>query len=174
MLKSKGEINEIQSKRRGRKSGEEILQQVALALKHVQELEYLEESPLTRLPAIRELAEGKYREAAVPAGFALHLLLMDSAKIVLRDFGDLPGYQREIKFLKAYVDDQSVAEISRDLGLSREHVARSIQPRAVGLVARVLLARAAAGLQANGSATSPGPQGVRRYGERSPVGAAKF
>ena len=143
MPKTKGDI---QPKKRGRKTGEELTRQVGLALKHVQDLEWLEESPLAGLPAVQELARGKYREGALPTGFALCSLLVDASKIVLRDFGELPGYQREIKFLNSYVNCQSVAEISRSLGLCREHVARSIQPRAIGLVARVFLARANDGL----------------------------
>ena len=139
MSKSKGDI---QLKKRGRKSGEELTHQVALALKHVQELEWLEESPLARLPAVQELAQGKYREGAVPVGTALRVLLMESAKIVVRDLSEMPGYQREIEFLNAYLSCQTIVEISRSLGLCREHVARSIQPRAIGLVARVFLARA--------------------------------
>ena len=87
MTRTKGEI---QAKKRGRKSGDELTRQVGLALKHVQELEYLEESPLARLPAVRELAEGKYREGAVPTGSALRVLLMESAKIVVRDLGNCP------------------------------------------------------------------------------------
>ena len=168
MPKSKGDI---QRKKRGRKSGEEILKQVALALKHVQDLEYLEESPLTNLPAVRELAEGEYREAAVPMGFALRVLLLESSKIVVRDFEDLTHYQREIMFLKAYVDCQSVAEISRGLGLSREHVARSIQTRAIGLVARVFLARAT-GVHANATTTLPVLSGARPDREPRLVGTA--
>jgi hypothetical protein len=133
---------DIQLKKRGRKSGEELTRQVGLALKHLQELEWLEESPLARLPEVLNLAEGTYRDSALPAGFALSSLLIYAAKIVLRDLGDLPGYQREIMFLKAYLKCQSVVEISRSLGLCREHVARSIQPRAIGLVARVFFAKA--------------------------------
>ena len=75
-----------------------------------------------------------------------------AAKNVVQDFEDFPGYQREVKFLKAYVNGHSVAGISRSLGLCREHVARSIQPRAIRLVAKVFLARA----NDNGG-LSPGP-----------------
>jgi hypothetical protein len=139
LTKSNGDI---QLKKRGRKSGEELTRQVGLALKHVQELEWLEVSPLARLPAVQNLAEEKYRESAMPAGFALRSMLVDAAKIVLRDFGELPGYQRETKFLKDYLNCRSVVEISRSLGLCREHVSRSIQPRATGLVSRVFLAKA--------------------------------
>ena len=137
--------NDIHWKKRGRKSGEELTQRVALALKHVQELEYLDESTLASLPAVQRLAKEQYRDGVVPTGFALRVLLMESANIVIRDLKKLPGYQREIKFLKAYLDCQSVAEISRSLGLCREHVARSIQPRAINMVARVFLARASDG-----------------------------
>jgi len=109
MPKSK---HETQLKKRGRKSGEELTHQVALGLKHVQDMERLERNPLARLPAVKILAEEKYREAAIPTGFALRVLLIEAAKNVVRDFEELPGYQREIKFLKAYVNGRSVAEIA--------------------------------------------------------------
>ena len=152
MPKSKGDTT---LKKGGRRSGEELTHQVALTLKHIQELEYLEESPLARLPAVRALAEEKYRGTALPTGFALRVLLVESAKIIVRDLRKLPGYQREIKFLIAYLDDQSVVKISRSLGLSREHVARSIQPRVIGLVARVFLAKAVDQSRVLGVPTEP-------------------
>jgi hypothetical protein len=43
------------------------------------------------------------------------------------------------KVIQDFVQGHSVTQISRDLGLSREHVARSIQPRALGLVAFAFL-----------------------------------
>jgi hypothetical protein len=129
-------------KKRGRKSGEEVLQQVALALKNIQELELLEESPLVRLPAVRRLAETKYRRAMFPAAFALRLILLESVNQMVDDLGEMSNYQRELGFLQGFIRGMSVAEISRGLGLSREHVARTIQPRALNLVARVFLARA--------------------------------
>jgi hypothetical protein len=129
-------------KKRGRKSGDEVLQQVALALKNIQELEYLEESPLVRLPRVRRLSETKYRKAIFPVAFALRLILLESVNQMVDDLGEMPNYQRELGFLQGFIRGMSVAEISRGLGLSREHVTRDIKPKAFRLAARVFLARA--------------------------------
>jgi hypothetical protein len=129
-------------KKRGRKSEEEVLQQVASAVKNLQELEFLEDSPLVRLPAVRRLAETTYLRTMFPAAFALRLILLESVNQMVDDLGEMPNYQRELGFLQGFIRGKSVAEISRGLGLSREHVARTIQPRALNLVARVFLARA--------------------------------
>jgi hypothetical protein len=115
-------------------------------VKYIQQLEVLEESPLVRLPAVRRLAETKYRRAMFPAAFALRLILQESVNQMEEDLKDTPNYQRELKFLKEFIRGSSVAEISRGLGLSREHVARTVQPRALNLVAKVFLAKASESL----------------------------
>ena len=67
---------------------------------------------------------------------------MESAKIVCRTgLGETAGISTCIK-VHQRLSQLSVAEISRSLGLCREHVTRSIQPKAMGLVARVFLPRA--------------------------------
>jgi len=129
-------------KKRGRKSGDEVLQQVASAMKNLQELEILEDSPLVRLPAVRWLAQTKYLRVMFPSAFALRLMLLESVNQMLSDLADMPNYQRELRFLHGFIQGRSVAEISRELSLSREHVARTVQPRALKLVAKVFLIRA--------------------------------
>jgi hypothetical protein len=129
-------------KKRGRKSGDEIREQVVWAIKNFQELERLEDSPLVHLPAVRRLAQTKYRRAMFPAAFALRLILLESVKQMVGDLADMPNYQRELRLLQRFIRGRSVAEISRELSLSREHVARTIQPRALNLVAKVFLIRA--------------------------------
>ena len=115
---------------------------VAEALKHVQDLEYFEDTPFAQLPAVRKMAEWTYRAALFPSGCALRTLLIESTNIVIGDLGTMSQYQREVKFIQASLRGSSVAEISRALRLSREQVARSIQHRAIQLVARVILANA--------------------------------
>lgn len=135
-------MTEIVHKKRGRKSGRELVQEVGLALKNLQEFELLEESPLGRLPAVRHLAESTYHESYFATAFALRALLLEGMRALIQDFSEMPNYRRELRFLSAFVQGESVAAISRDLGLSREHVARTIQPKAFGLVATVFLALA--------------------------------
>lgn len=129
--------------KRGRKSSQEVRRQVILALKNLQELGLLEESPLVRLPGVRRLAEREYHSAIFPSAFALRSLLMDTANAVTGDLAKIPNYHREVTFIQAFVQGDSVADISRRLSLSREHVARTVQPRALNLVARVFLEKAA-------------------------------
>ena len=69
-------------RKRGRKSGEEIVQHVAYALKHMQELERLEENPLGKLGLVRELGVSEYRRTIFPVGFALRRLLSDAVDAV--------------------------------------------------------------------------------------------
>ena len=128
-------------RKRGRRSGEEIVRQVAHALKHMQELERLEESPLGTLGPVRELAVSEYRHTIFPVGFALRWLLSDAVDAVLHDLEQMPNYDRERKFLQGIVLGESVSEFSRKIGLSREHATRTIRPRALSLVARAFVIR---------------------------------
>ncbi len=147
-------------RKRGRKSVEEIVRQVAHALKHMQELELLEESPLGKLGLVRELAVSEYRRTIFPVGFALRWLLSDAVDAVLHDLEQMPNYDRERKFLQGIVQGESVSQISRILGLSREHATRTIQPRALSLVARAFVITAGRpGLLSNeiGSTRQYGP-----------------
>lgn len=135
-------MKKVAQKKRGRKSGQEEIRNVGSALKNLQEVEFLEQSSLGRLPAVRQLAETEYRQASFPTALALRRLLLQAVRDVMRELGEMQRYQREIKFLQKYIAGESVAKISRGLGLSREHVSRTVRPRALGLVARVFLARA--------------------------------
>ena len=127
--------------KRGRKSGDEIARQVAHALKHMQELERLEESPLGKLGLVHDMAGKEFRHTMFPVGFALRRLLSDTVDAVLHDLEQIQNYDRERRFLQGVIKGESVSDISRSIGLSREHVTRTIQPRAISFVSRVFLNR---------------------------------
>ena len=148
-------MRKLAPKKRGRKSGQELIQSVASALKNLQEVELLERSSLGQLPAVRQLAETEYRQSPFATALALRRLLLQAVRAVIQELGEMQRYRREIKFLQKYIEGDSVAEISRGLALSREHVSRTVQPRALGLVAKVFLARASRS-EMNGGA---GPTG---------------
>ena len=126
-------MRKVAQKKRGRKSGQEVIRNVGSALKNLREVEFLEQSSLGRLPAVRQLAETKYRQASFATVSALRRLLLQAVRAVKQELGEMPRYKREIEFLEKYIAGDSVAEISRGLGLSREHVSRTVQPRALGL-----------------------------------------
>lgn len=133
---------EVIRKRRGRKSTNELLQEVVSAVKNLQQLDELEESPLGRLAAVRNQAEGAYRQASFPTALAIRSLVYEAADSLGHDLQDIPRYAREMRFLRAYLDGDNVTNISRTLQLTREHVARTVQPRALDLLARAFMARA--------------------------------
>ena len=45
-------------------------------------------------------------------------------------------YEREIKFLRNYIDGWTVTEISNDLGFPLEHVSRTVRTSALTLLVR--------------------------------------
>lgn len=126
-------------RKRGRKSAEEIGLLVSQALRNLDELENLEESPLAGLAAIRHLATTTYSEALFPSGMAVRSLLLVAVDKVCSDLDGMAGYQRELEFLRTISKGVSVAEFSRGLGLSREHIARTVQPRAMRLLTKAFL-----------------------------------
>ena len=87
------------------------------------------------------LAETEYRLSIFPTGFALRSSLLESVNVVMKEFGEIPGYQREVRFIERFSEGASVTEISRELDLSREHVARTVQPKALRLVTKTFLNR---------------------------------
>ena len=135
-------MRKVTQRKRGRKSGQEVIRNVGSALKNLQEVEFLERSPLGRLPAVRHLAQTEYRQSSFPTALALRRLLLQAARAVMQELGEVPRYQRDLEFLQKYIAGDSVAEISRGLAPSREHVFRTVQPRVLGLVAKVFLAKA--------------------------------
>ena len=123
--------------KRGRKSKEDILDHVTLALRYLQHLEYLEASVLGRIPKIRCVADEDYSGSIFAVGFCLRDLLLKAVEEVCKAFNDIPNYENEVKFLELYVNGVTVVEISR------EHITRQIRPRALSLVAKVFANRIA-------------------------------
>ena len=125
--------------KRGRKSSEETIQLVAMALKDFQELERLEATPLGRLSAMQRSAEGQYRDAMFPTATAVRAHMMRALETLVSSVEGVSTYQRELEVLDGLIGGKTVAEISRGMNLSREHVARTIQPRAIRLLTKVLI-----------------------------------
>ena len=91
------------------------------------------------MSAIQRLAEGKYQDAMFPTANAVRAHLMRALETLARNIEGVSTYQRELELLYGLFEGKSVAEISRRMNLSREHVARTIQPRAIRLLTKVLI-----------------------------------
>lgn len=128
-------------KKRGRKSADEIGGHLLWTLRNLQELDLLETCHIARLTSVRRLAETSYIDSLFPSGMAIRKLILEAIEIVCKDLGNIPAYNRECKFLNGVAGGSSVAEISRDLGLSREHVVRTVQQRAMKLLNRAFQAQ---------------------------------
>ncbi len=126
-------------KKRGRKTTEETIRLVAVALKEFQEPERLEATPLGRMSVIQRSADTRFQHAIFPIATAVRAHLMKAFNTLANNVEGISTYQRELELLNGLFEGQTVAEISRRMNLSREHVSRTIQPRAIRLLTKVLI-----------------------------------
>jgi len=85
---------------------------------------------------VNQLAEREYRQGLFPVASAVRALIHGALDGITRDVRDLPMYEREIKFLRNYIDGWTVTEISNDLGFPLEHVSRTVRTSALTLLVR--------------------------------------
>lgn len=107
---------------------------VAYALRHFGDRSVLNRSPLARLAHIERLAAEQYSGRLLPRGLALHDTLSACVDKVLTELNDEPALARACTYLQLLLQDKTCREISRQLGLSREHVSRLYRKRALELV----------------------------------------
>ena len=104
------------------------------ALRNLGDRSVLNASQLARLTYVRRLAEDEYRGHILPKGLALHDLLTNCIRKICTELEDEPGLTRACRYLELLVQGISRKEISRQLGLSREHVSRTYRKKAVKIV----------------------------------------
>ncbi len=69
----------------------------------------------------------------MPEAQALRDLLIEVARQVARDMGQIPGKEGMAAFLTGYVTGKSVAEIAQEIGVRREWVSRAYRREALAL-----------------------------------------
>jgi hypothetical protein len=99
-------------------------QRVEYALKHLGERILFNSSPLAKLAYIQRLATGKYNGHLLPRGLALHDTLITCVARVLSELKSEPGLVKACVYLKLVMSGTKCREISKELGLSREHISR--------------------------------------------------
>lgn len=107
---------------------------VAYAAKRLHDPIALNASPLTRLRGVERYADSHYKKRICAKGFALRDLLRSSIDSVVEETADEKGLLRVHQFLTLFRQGVTVIEISRQLGLSREHVSRVYKKEALHLV----------------------------------------
>lgn len=118
---------------------DEWQKRVGQALRNLGDRSALNRSPLVRLAYVEKLAAERYNGRLLPRGLALHDLLLTCVKKVSVELADEPGLTRACKYLQLLIQGLSCQEISRQLGLSREHVSRVCRRKALELVTEEFL-----------------------------------
>ena len=109
------------------------------ALRNLGDRSILNRSPLAKLTYIERLAIEQYKGHLLPRGLALHDLLLSCIKKISKEVSSEPGLTRACNYLELLVEGLSCTEISKQLGLSREHVSRVYRKKAVELVTEEFL-----------------------------------
>ena len=114
-------------------------QRVAYALRYIDDRIMLNRSSLSRLAHIRRLADERYNGRLLPRGLALQQVLIESAQKVIAELDSEPALAKTRVYLDLLMKGYQAKEISRQLGLSREHVARTYRRNAIDLVTEEFL-----------------------------------
>jgi hypothetical protein len=109
-------------------------QRVEHALRHLGDRSVLNKSPLVSLSYIESLSIERYSGHLLPRGLALHDILITCVETVSNELGHEPGLTKACVYLKLVTNGATCREISKQLGLSREHVSRVYRKKAIELM----------------------------------------
>lgn len=104
------------------------------ALKSIGDRSELNRSPLADIDFIGKLASQRYSGHLMPRGLALHDVLLACVNKISKELDHEPGLSHACNYLQLLVKGFSCKEISRQLGLSREHVSRVYRKKALALL----------------------------------------
>jgi hypothetical protein len=111
----------------------ELQQRVSHALKNLGDRTALNRSPLAKLGYVERLATAQYSGHLLPRGLALHDILIQCVDRVSTELGNEPALRNACTYLELLTSGASCREISKQLGLSREHVSRVYRKKAIDL-----------------------------------------
>lgn len=114
-------------------------QRIESALKNLGDRSTLGHNPLASLVYVKKYAAVKHPGRLLPRGLALHDILLACVKRVLTELNNEPALARACSYLELLAEGLSCKEISRQLGLSREHVSRVYRKKALELVTEEFL-----------------------------------
>ena len=106
-------------------------QRVEHALRHLGDRSVLNRSPLARLSYIESLSTARYNGHPLPRGLALHDILISCAERVSNELSNEPALAKACAYLRLLSTGVSRPQISKELGLSREHVRRVYRRKAI-------------------------------------------
>ncbi len=116
--------------RRGKRSRIPLTKQMEDAYAHLHDLDWLRDSGLTKLSEVQERIDPMQ---TMPEARALRGVLMEAARQVLKDISDVPEKANTHYFLEEYLKGKSVAQIARELGVTRSWCSRAYRKEAFEL-----------------------------------------
>jgi hypothetical protein len=119
--------------RKSSSSLNELQERVRHALKNLGDRTALNRSPLAKLEYVERLATAQYSGHLLPRGLALHDILIQCVDRVSTELGNEPALRNACTYLELLTSGASCREISKQLGLSREHVSRVYRKKAIDL-----------------------------------------
>lgn len=114
-------------------------ERVEHALRHLGDRSVLNKSPLARLSFVETLSREEYDGHLLPRGLALHDILISCVERVSTELSNEPGLAKACTYLKLIITGANSREISKQLGLSREHISRVYRKKAIELVTEEFL-----------------------------------
>jgi len=135
----KNKMDSQQSPKRSSTTFDEWEQRIAHALRNIGDRSALNRSPLARLAYVERLAEEQYNSHILPRGLAVHDILLACVQRVSTELRGEPRLARACNYLELLIEGLSCQEISKQLGLSREHVSRVYRRKALELVTEEFL-----------------------------------
>ncbi len=115
------------------------LQRVEYALRNLGDRSKLNASPLAKLHYVEKLSAEQYNSHLLPRGLALHNILVSCVERVSTELSNEPALTKAYTYLKLISSGVTCREISRQLGLSREHISRVYRKKAIELVTEEFL-----------------------------------
>lgn len=104
------------------------------ALKNLGDRSALSRSPLARLDRVQGMAADRYSDKLMPRGLALRQVITEAVLRICAELGDEPGLAKPCRYLDLRAKGLKCTEVAAELGLTREHVSRTVRPKALGLL----------------------------------------
>ena len=127
--------------KRGRWNESEWQQRTRYALLHLGDPISLEKSPLCRLTFLEELAQSKFPNGIVARGRALNELVNECLREIEAELDGHSGVVNLKEFVVLTRKGMKAVDISKEIGISREHASRSYKRTLVELLTYKLLTK---------------------------------
>jgi hypothetical protein len=128
-------------KKPGRVPFETMMRRVAWAVRNLDDIIVLDQSPLAKLSFVEKNAADHYQDRLCPRGLALRDLITESLDDIISETAG-NGLHRLNSLLGMLRNGLNISQASREMGLCREHVSRVYAKQAFRFVTERFLSTA--------------------------------